>query len=190
MNPKTLDIAKEELFTPREELVQRYDPARVDRLIRLRDLYVAMLDTPERRDRDLVDSHRETHHVSVRQAYEDLRVVKQLLPALSETSRQYHRHRFNEMILEVYRMAKEDLDLHTMERAAADYAKFNKIDHDDKEEAPYTEIVVQPFTPTLDPTVLGIQPIQNLDEKKRKLLKQLGEYNPDIEDIQAEEADI
>ena len=51
-------------------------------------------------------------------------------------------------------------------------------------------IVVQPFTATDDPSVLGIKPIPNLREKIRMLLNKYRAENMDIEDIEFEEADL
>lgn len=40
-------------------------------------------------------------------------------------------------------------------------------------------IVVQPFFPTTDPRVVGINPVPNIDERIKKLTKELGASNPD-----------
>ena len=58
-----------------------------------------------------------------------------------------------------------DSDTKTMERAAASYAKYNRVDLEDEQTLPYELIVVQPFTATDDPTVLGIKPIPNIQQK-------------------------
>lgn len=179
-----------DLFTAKEELLTRYDAARVNRILRLRDLYERMLAEPDIKDKTLVDDITTRYGIRMRQAYEDLQQVKELLPQLQQASQAYHRHRFNEMILEVYRKAKAEGDLRTMERAASSYARFNKINEQDTEQMPYEDIVIQPFVPSSDPRLIGIEPIKNLDEVKRKLLKQLGEFNPDIEEINYEDADI
>jgi hypothetical protein len=51
-------------------------------------------------------------------------------------------------------------------------------------------IVVQPFFPTTDPRVVGINPVQNIDERIRKLTKELGASHPDTLNIEAEDADL
>ena len=68
------------------------------------------------------------------------------------------------MILETYAMAKKRKDTKTMERAATSYAKFNNVNVEDEQSVPYDMIVVQPFTATQDPSVLGIKPIPNIDD--------------------------
>ncbi len=95
-----------------------------------------------------------------------------------------------EMLLETYRMAKARKDTKTMERAAASYAKYNRVDLEDEQALPYDMIVVQPFTATSDPTVLGLKPIPNLQSKIDKLLAKYRAETIDIEDIEYEEADL
>ena len=77
-----------------------------------------------------------------------------------------------------------------MEKAASSYAKYNRVDLEDEQAVPYDMIVVQPFTATDDPSVLGIKPIPNLREKIRMLLNKYRAENMDIEDIEFEEADL
>lgn len=55
---------------------------------------------------------------------------------------------------------------------------------------PYDQIVVQPFTATDDPTVLGIKPIPNINEKIKEMLDKYRKETIDIEDIEFEEADL
>lgn len=46
-----------------------------------------------------------------------------------------------------------------MERAANSYGKLNRVDIEDEQAQPLNQILVQPFTATDAPRVLGIQPI-------------------------------
>ena len=55
---------------------------------------------------------------------------------------------------------------------------------------PYDLIVVQPFTATDDPSVLGIKPLPRLQERIQQLLHKYRAENMDIEDIEYEEADL
>ncbi|MEE1310265.1 MAG: hypothetical protein UHJ41_09295, partial [Bacteroidaceae bacterium] len=105
-------------------------------------------------------------------------------------SRDFHRWRYNEMILETYQMAKKRKDTKTMEKAASSYAKFNRIDLEDEQAVPYDLIVVQPFTATDDPSVLGIKPIPNIQEKIQKMIAKYRAETIDIEDVEYEEADL
>ena len=188
--PNIVDIAKADLYSPREELLERYAVGQVEHLIRLRDMVSWSLANPEAKDRQFVEEIRQRYHISHVKAYADLKIVKVLLPNLSETSREFHRWKFNEMIMETYQMAKKRKDTRTMEKAAASYAKFNRIDIEDEQAVPYHMIVVQPFFPTTDPRVVGINPVPNIEERIRKLTKELSVTNPDTLNIEYEEADL
>lgn len=188
--PNIVDIAKADLYSPREELLERYAVGQVEHLIRLRDMVSWSLANPDAKDRQFVEEIRQRYHISHVKAYADLKIVKVLLPNLSETSREFHRWKFNEMIMETYQMAKKRKDTRTMEKAAASYAKFNRIDIEDEQAVPYHMIVVQPFFPTTDPRVVGINPVPNIEERIRKLTKELSVTNPDTLNIEYEEADL
>ena len=55
---------------------------------------------------------------------------------------------------------------------------------------PYDLIFVQPFTATDDPSVLGIKPIPNIQEKIQKMIAKYRAETIDIEDVEYEEADL
>ena len=55
---------------------------------------------------------------------------------------------------------------------------------------PYHMIVVQPFFPTTDPRVVGINPVPNIDDRIRKLTRELADSHPDTLNIEYEEADL
>lgn len=153
-------------------------------------MYSWFVASPDIKDRQMVTQTLDRFHISRAEAYADLAIVKMLLPLLSSASRDFHRYRANEMLLETYRMAKARKDTKTMERAAASYAKYNRVDLEDEQALPYDMIVVQPFTATGDPTVLGLKPIPNLQQKIDKLLAKYRAETIDIEDIEYEEADL
>ena len=158
--------------------------------MRIRDEYQWTLANPDKPDRAFVDTMVARHGMSERAVYADLAVIKQLLPALQSSSREWHRWKANQMLLETYEQAKRRHDTKTMERAAASYAKFNRIDLEDEQVIPYEDIVVQPSTATSDPTVLGIKPIENLDEVVKSLIAKYRQETLDIEDVEFEEADL
>lgn len=188
--PRIIDVARTDLFTPQSDLEQRYDSKTVSALMRIRDEYQWTLANPDKPDRAFVDTMVARHGMSERAVYADLAVIKQLLPALQSSSREWHRWKANQMLLETYEQAKRRHDTKTMERAAASYAKFNRVDLEDEQVIPYEVIEVQPFTATSDPTVLGIKPIENLDEVVKSLIAKYRQETLDIEDVEYEEADL
>jgi len=188
--PNIIDIARADLYTNREELEQKYAVTQVEHLIRLRDMVTWSIAKPDMKDRQFVDEITQRYGISTVTAYTDLKIIKAILPNLAEATRDYHRWRYNEMILETYQMAKKRKDTKTMEKAATSYAKYNRIDVEDEQSVPYHMIVVQPFFPTTDPRVVGINPVPNIDERIRKLTKELADSHPDTLNIEYEEADM
>lgn len=188
--PAVQDIVQTDLFTPEDELHEKYPTTSVERLLRIRAMYNWFISNPDSKDKEFVDESIYRYGVSKTLAYDDLRVIKSVLPHITQASRDYHRWKYNEMILETYQMAKKRKDTKTMERAATSYAKFNNVNVEDEQSVPYDLIVVQPFTATQDPTVLGIKPIPNIDKKINELIAKYRAESIDIDDIEFEEPDI
>lgn len=188
--PSTIEACKLDLFVKKEELVKKYPPVLVEKIIRIRDIYTYFLNNPDAKDRELVSELMNRYAIEKTAAYSDLAVVKQLLPMVGQASREFHRWRFNEMILETYQRAKKRGDQKTMEKAASSYAKFNRVDLDDERKLPYEEIVIQPFVATDDPSVLGIKPLPNLQQRIDDMLKKYTAETADIEDVECEEVDL
>ena len=188
--PNALELCRTDLFTKEDELRQAYPQLLVDKVLRVRDMYNWCIANPDTKDRQFVEQELSRYDISKVVAYSDLAIVKTLLPTLATASRDFHRWRYNEMILETYQMAKKRKDTKTMEKAASSYAKYNRIDLEDEQAVPYEMIVVQPFTATSDPTVLGIKPIPNINDKIKAMLNKYRAETIDIEDITYEEADL
>lgn len=184
------EVARVDLFTAEDELRSRYPDVLVERILRVRDMYLWSTANPEAKDRQFIETDVVRYGISRVTAYADLAVVQTLLPTIGTATRDYHRWRYNEMIIETYQMAKKRKDTKTMERAASSYAKYNRIDVEDETAVPYDVIVVQPFTATSDPSVLGIKPIPNIQEKIQAMLKKYRAESMDIEDVEFEEADL
>lgn len=188
--PSQLDVCRIDLFTDESELRDKYPAIIVDRLLRIRDMYNYWLSNPSMKDRQLRDAIMSRYGVSQSSAYSDIGIIHQLVPLLSQKSREFHRSRVNEMLLETYAMAKARKDTKTMERVAATMAKTNNLDKPEEQAVSFEDIRVQPFIPTLDPSVLGIKPIPNVDAHIRKLLKDLSRDHADIVDVDFEEHDL
>ena len=188
--PNTLDICRKDLFANEDKLREQYPEVVVVRVLRIRDMYLWTVANPEAKDRQFVEELLNRYDVSRVMAYKDLGIVKSLLPSISAASRDFHRWRFNEMILETYQMAKKRKDTKTMEKAASSYAKNNNVGLEEEAKIPYELLLVQPSLPTMDPSVLGITPIPNLQEKIDAMLEKYKRETIDIEDVTFEEADL
>lgn len=189
-NPSAIEVCRKDLFTQEDELRKQYPQLVVDKVLRVREMYNWYIANPDGTDREFVIELIKRRGVSKMTAYSDLAIVKTLLPMLATASRDFHRWRYNEMILNTYKMAEKRKDTKTMERAASSYAKYNSIDVQDEQQLPYDMIVVQPFTATSDPTVLGIKPIPNIQQKISDMIAKYRAETIDIEDVEFEEADI
>lgn len=188
--PNTIEVCRTDLFTKESELLERYSQPIVDKVLRVREMYQWYIANPDGTDREFVAEVCQRHDISRVTAYSDLAILKSLLPMLATASRDFHRWRYNEMILATYKMAEKRKDTKTMERAASSYAKYNRVDLEDEQAVPYEIIVVQPFTATEDPRVLGIEPIPNIKQKISAMIDKYRRETIDIEDVTFEEADL
>ena len=188
--PNALEVCRTDLFTKESELLERYPQPIVDKVLRVREMYQWYIANPDGTDREFVAEVCQRHDISRVTAYSDLAILKSLLPMLATASRDFHRWRYNEMILATYKMAEKRKDTKTMERAASSYAKYNRVDLEDEQAVPYELIVVQPFCATDDPRVLGIEPIPNIKQKIAAMIDKYRAETLDIEDVTFEEADL
>lgn len=188
--PSALEVCRTDLFTKEDDLRQRYPQIIVDKVMRIREMYNWFIANPDGTDREFVAEFKSRYPMGKNAAQEYLRIVNTLLPALSEKSRDFHRWRYNEMIMETYQMAKARKDTKTMERAATSYGKLNKVDAEDVQAVPFHLIVVQPFVATADPSVLGIKPIPGIEDKIKAMLDKYSAETLDIEDVECENADL
>ena len=188
--PAVQDVVTTDFFTAEDELKKLFPAASVERVLRLRELYNWVISNPDCKDKEFVDVAIGRFGISKTLAYDDLKIIKSVLPNITQASRDYHRWKYNEMILETYQMAKKRKDTKTMERAATSYAKFNNVNVEDEQSVPYDMIVVQPFTATDDPTVLGIKPIPNIEKVISDMIEKYRAESLDIDDIEYEDADI
>lgn len=187
--PSILDSCKLHIFSDESEIREAFPVAMADRILRIREMYNYWLSNPSVRDRQLRDTIMGRYEVSQSTAYSDISILHQLIPMMSDKSRNFHRIRFNEMMLETYNKAKARNDARSMAMAAANYAKYNKVDLEDESSMPYEDIVKQPFCPTIDPTVLGIKPIPNINEHIARLEKEFLRDFADTQDVEYEEVD-
>lgn len=188
--PNIIEVCKEDLFTSLPELEEKYNPITVARLMRLRDQYLWVLANPDFADRQFIDEFNGRTGLKHAQLYSDLNVIKQVIPALTSASRDWHRHKANEMLIETYQLAKRRKDTKTMERAASSYAKYNRVDLEDEQAMPFELIVVQPFMVTSDPSVLGIKPMDDPEGEIIRLTQKYSKESADMEDVEYEEADL
>ena len=187
--PATIDIAQKYLFADAQEMTDAGIPELIQqRLIRLRDMYNFWLSFPSKKDLEIVGELENRYKIGKSTAYEDVRIIKRVLGDLAKTTKDYHRYKFCNMIDESFAMAKRMKDARAMASAANFYAKYTQLDKEDILDKGYDKIIVQPFEPTDDPTVLGIKAIPNVRERIKKKIQQY--WSDDIEDVDLEEVEF
>lgn len=185
-----LDACTRDLYTDEAELRQKYPASIAEKVMRCRAMHQWILANPSSKDAQFISEEVSRFKVTRPTAYSDLAIIKTLLPHLDTSTREFHKWRFNEMILHTFEMAQKRKDARTMEKASATYAKYNAVDREDEFKIPIDQILPQPFVATDDPSVLGIKPIPNLRERQRQLLEKYSKETTDILDIQYEEIDL
>lgn len=190
MYSSLLEACRKDLYTSRDELAGLYPEPVVDGVLRVREMHQWLVANPAKPDREFIAETIRRFSISKTAAHRTLAVVKTLLPTLLKSSKEFHRWRFNEMILSTYRNAEARGDTRTMERAAASYARYNSVEKDDEVKITPDMVTVQPFTATDDPAVLGLKRIPNLRDRIKELIGKYSAETPDIEDVDYEEADL
>lgn len=188
--PNIIEVCKTDLFTAETDLKERFGPVTVAHVLRIREEYTWALANPDFADRQFIEQFESRTGLKRSQLYADLNIIKQILPALASASREWYRWKANQMLLETYQKAKARKDTKTMERAASSFAKYNRVDLEDEQTIPLHLILVQPFTVTADPSVLGIKPIPNVEAEIARLKKKYAMESVDIEDVEAEPVDL
>lgn len=187
--PQTLELCRLHLFDDIERLQEnKISQQGIDRILRLRAAFTMWNKYPRKKEAEIRDYIMQQSGVERTAAYEDIQILKTLLGEFAESSKEFHRFRFNFMIENAYDLAERKQDARAMAAAAGNYAKYNQLDKDDAVKIPWDEIVPQTFEPTSDPSVIGIKPVANIREKiaamKRKYINDIAE------DIDFEEVDF
>ncbi len=190
MNCSAIEACSKDLFSDIEQLQSKYPKDTVSKIIRVRDIYLTMLKSPSLADSAIVRTFTARYRVSRPTVYSDLAVVKALLPSLGKEAREFHRWRVKEMLLETYKIASSKMDVRTMERVAATYAKAFGVAKEEEQAVPVEQILVQPWVPTDNPEVIGLKRLPDREKKICSLLQELRVKEPEIIDIDFEEADI
>lgn len=187
-NPDALTVCSTRLFDSREELEADLPAVMVEKVIRVREAYSHWLDFPAKPENEIVQWLMHEHGIKKSAAYDDIRVVAQLLGKINVHSRDFHRWRFYEMFQDSYKMAKSKCDVGAMAKLQANYIKAFQLDQDDVVENDWNRIKVQPFVMTTDPTVLGLKPIPNIQEKIRKMREKY--WTEDVEAVEVNPAEF
>ena len=173
MNATNIDLYSTNLMLTEEQMIENKVPEQViPRIVRLRDIYNYMLRNPLKKDREYIDYIQANYQedgkpLSKRKAYEDIEILHAIIGNLQQCTKEWHRWRFNNMIMEGYAIALRKEDAAAIAKLAQQYGKYNKLDKDDEHDKGYSEIPRISFT--FDVSVLGFKPIPNV----RKVIDEL-----------------
>lgn len=185
-----IDIYADNMMLSEQELkAKKLQQSVIDRILRLRDIHAYMLRNPLKKDREYVDyivynsaKLGNGGEVTRRTAYSDLEILHALVGSLEKCTKEWHRWRLNNMIMEAYSIAVKKEDAAAVAKLANVYGKYNQLDKNDEKDARYDEFPKITFT--FDPTVLGFKPIPNVASVIDKLVKKYSGSN--YEDIEAD----
>jgi hypothetical protein len=185
----TLELCRKHLYDDKDSMTGIL-PAVRDRIIRIRAGFTFWNDFPRKKEKEIAQHIMQMYNVEKSTAYDDIRLIKDLLGSINKASKDWHLYRFNQMIEKGYEIAELKNDPDSIAKIASAYGKYNKLDKEDPTEFPWDDIKPQSFVITSDPSVIGIKPIPNLKDKIAKLLEK---YKPDIEmveDVTYEDVDV
>lgn len=186
--PSIADAAQQYLFTDRDKMIRSGVPeATINHIIRIRDVYSYWLQFPQKKDREIVGELMRRGNIQRSAAYEDLRLIKQLLGDLNKVSKDYARYRFLQMVERAYEVAESSGDARSMVAAADKLGKYMGLAEADEVDKGYDKIPVQIFAVTDNPEVIGLKRLPNA----RDLIKAMKQkyWNEEIVDVEAEEVD-
>lgn len=185
---KTIDICYKHLFDDVDVMTKAGVSTQImNRIKRIRSIYAIWNDYPTKKDKEMRDKLISLFGVSQSEAYEDIKIIKQLLGDLNSASKAFHRFRANAMFLEAFDLARLKKNPVAEVMAGDKYAKYNQLDKEDALEYPWEDIIPQNYEPSSDPTIIGIKPVANIQEKIANMKQK---YFTDIEDIDFEEIGI
>lgn len=155
----------------------------IGRVIRLRDVYNYMLRNPLVKDRTYVDYIESRYGVTKRTAYSDLEILHAIVGNLQQCTKEWHRWRFNNMIMEGYAIALRRQDPAAIAKLAQQYGKYNRLDKTDDLDNRLSEVPHIVFT--FDVAKIGFRPIPNAFKYIDQIIKKYGgtPYEDLIEDV-------
>lgn len=186
-----IDIYSENLMLPVEEMERKnVSQLVIQRVVRLRDIYNYMLRNPLKKDREYIDyilaryQDDEGKPLSKRKAYEDIEILHTIVGNLQMCSKEWHRWRFNSMIMEGYAIALRHEDAAAIAKLANTYGKYNQLDKNDERDNGLSEVPHIVFV--FDVSSIGFQPIKNAYEVMDRLI---AKYNGTSYERITEDAD-
>ncbi len=183
---KTLQKYYDALFNPKATSVMSAKDA--EKVKRYREIYAIWIEKPALSRSELKGIIEQNYpHLSESQIYRDLNDIYILLGNVQNASRAHIQYVVNESLLETINTLKGNHKKYKeLILAIGMLARYNKLDKDAPEPVDWSQMVDFSIEPTSDPSSLGINPIENLDELKSKLYSK---YAEDIDFVEIKKDD-
>lgn len=168
-NRDIIDHLSRALEDPEYQLPER-DAAR---LTRLKSIYAHWMDHPLLSEAMVRDWIINLYKIGRAQAYNDIAVVKVVFGSVPRADKEFHRYRANKLLemAAAAAMAGNDRKAKALAKVADSIIKANKLDESEGEDYPFDEIVPKDESFSVDPSVIGIEKVPNIEESARKLLE-------------------
>lgn len=175
-NPEMLDL----IFAKMEDESIALTAQQQIRFERLTNAYTHWLSNPLLPDNRMRDYIMAMYGVTARIAYQDIAIIKALYGKVPLANKEQQRHKANHLydMAAAAAIAGNDTKAKALTKIADGIVKNNRLDENDGEEFPWEEIIPKDMSLTVDPSVIGIEPVPNIQAKAAKLLKQ---YTEDID---------
>lgn len=119
------------------------------------------------------------------QAYRDIEAVQSLLGRMQNATKAWVRHVLYETTVKAIKIAMEAEDTKAVAINNRNLIAGFNLDKDDVDAMDWEKLIPPSFEPTDDITILGIDPIENIETRRKELRKMFG-----IKTVEITEAEI
>lgn len=170
MNLALIETAQKFLFADEIEMQEAgLSQATRGRMIRLRDIYNHWLAHPRLLDKDIVVEIIRRYRIGKSMAYEDLKIIKFCLGAMNQSTVDFERWQFRQRLDEAWNTARINGDARAMAQLVNAQGKFMRLDKDEATAPDYSTITPPFLEITGDVSVVGFDPIADVDKLVKKL---------------------
>lgn len=153
--------------------MQLTEPQRAH-LDRLRDAYTHWLSNPilpDNRIRDYLMMH---YGINKTTAYQDIAIIKAIFGHVPAANKEQMRLKANHLydMAAAAAIAGNESKARALTKVADGIVKNNRLDDKEEEQYKWEDVVPADFSLSVDPAVIGIAPVPDIQKKAAKLLKQ------------------
>ena len=144
------------------------------RFERLQDAYTHWLSNPVLPDNRIRDYIMSMYGVTTRIAYQDIAIIKSIFGRVPLANRELMRIKANHLLdmAAAAAQAGNDRKANAFTKIADSIIRNNRLDDKEENDMPWDEIVPKDISISIDPSVIGIEPVPDVKEKAARLLKQ------------------